>query len=87
MVYKNKGGQPREKVMVAAYWLVAEAGAKQSDVARALGCSQPTIASWVKEVGFRNEIQGLQREIEDAREYAEQLQNQISGYIEHVKEN
>lgn len=73
MVYQNKGGQPREKVMMAAYWLVKEAGAKQHDVARVFGCHQSTISGWVKEVSFKREIQGLERELAEAREYAEEV--------------
>lgn len=73
MVYKNRGGQPRERVMVAAYALVKSYGAKQKDVAAVLGCSQATVANWVKEVGFQKEIKGLQRELNDANEYIEEL--------------
>ena len=74
MVYKNKAGQPRERAMVAAYSLVTEFGATQKDVATALGCSQSTVANWVKEVGFQKEITGLQRELNDAKVYIEELQ-------------
>ncbi len=75
MVYKNKGGQPRERTMVAAYSLVTKFGAKQKDVAAVLGCSQATIASWVKEVGYQQRITGMQRELADANEYISELQH------------
>lgn len=77
MVYKNSAGQPRERAMVAAYSLVTEFGAKQTDVAAALGCSQATIANWVKELGFQKEINGLQRELSDANDYIEELQHML----------
>ncbi|WP_244946566.1 helix-turn-helix domain-containing protein [Gallaecimonas pentaromativorans] len=77
MVYKNKAGQPRERAMVAAYSLVTKFGAKQKDVATVLGCSQATVANWVKEVGFQKEINGLQRELNDANEYIEELQHML----------
>lgn len=77
MVYKNRSGQPRERAMVAAYSLVTQFGAKQKDVAAVLGCSQATIANWVKEVGFQKEITGLQRELNDANAYIEELQHML----------
>lgn len=73
MVYKNNAGQPRERAMVAAYSLVTHFGAKQTDVAAVLGCSQATIANWVREVGHQREIRELQRELDDANEYIEEL--------------
>lgn len=86
MVYKNRSGQPRERAMVAAYSLVTQFGAKQKDVAAALGCSQATVANWVKEVGFQKEITGLQRELNDANAYIEELQHMLpapeSDYID-----
>lgn len=77
MVYKNRSGQPRERAMVAAYSLVTQFGAKQKDVAAVLGCSQATVANWVKEVGFQKEITGLQRELNDANAYIEELQHML----------
>lgn len=77
MVYKNRAGQPRERAMVAAYALVTKFGAKQKDVATVLGCSQGTVANWVKEVGFQKKITGLQRELNDASEYIEELQHML----------
>jgi predicted transcriptional regulator len=77
MVYKNKGGQPRERSMIAAYALVTKFGSKQKDVAAVLGCSQATIASWVKEIGYQNEIKGLNSELEDANEYIHELQHML----------
>lgn len=77
MVYKNKAGQPRERTMVAAYSLVTQFGAKQKDVAAALGCSQATVANWVKEVSFQKEITGLQRELNDANEYVKELHSML----------
>lgn len=84
MVYKNKGGQPREKAMVAAYALVTKFGSKQTDVAAALGCSQSTVNAWVKEMKLRAQINSLERELEDATSYIEDLRSELSlGYDEH----
>lgn len=78
MVYKNRNGQPRERAMVAAYSLVKEFGATQSSVAEALGCSQPTITNWVKEVGHKAEVEGLKKDLDDARAYIQELHEQIN---------
>lgn len=87
MVYKNKGGQSRERTMVAAYSLVKDFGAKHKDVASTLGCSQGTISNWVKEVGYQKEIRGLQNEMADAQEYINELHSQLPppepDFIEH----
>ena len=88
MVYRNKAGQPRERAMVAAYSLVTEFGATQQNVAKVLNCSQATIANWVKEVGFKKQIDGLERELGDAKEYISVLRHEILGdsrgyYLEH----
>ena len=81
MVYKNKGGQPREKAMVAAFALVTKFGSKQADVAAVLGCSQSTVNSWVKEMSFRSQISSLERELDDATTYIDDLRNELSlGY-------
>ena len=77
MVYKNKGGESREKTMIAAYALVRNFGAKQADVAKALGCSQATIASWVKDIGYQEQIQGLERELQEASTYINELNDEI----------
>ena len=74
--------------MVAAYSLVTEFGATQQNVAKVLNCSQATIANWVKEVGFKKQIDGLERELGDAKEYISVLRNEILGdsrghYLEH----
>lgn len=84
MAYKNKGGQPRERAMIAAYSLVTDFGGKQVDVAKVLGCSQATIANWVKEVGFRKEIAGLEHELRDAKTYIKELRSEMKG-LEHRK--
>jgi len=75
MVYKNKGGQSREKTMVAAYSLVREFGAKQQDVANTLNCSQSTIANWVKEGDQQVKLQGLKHELTEAKDYIQELLN------------
>jgi predicted transcriptional regulator len=81
MVYKNKGGQPREKAMVAAFALVTKFGSKQVDVATVLGCSQSTVNSWVKEMSFRSQISSLERELDDATTYIDDLRNELAlGY-------
>ncbi len=76
--YKNQGGQPREKCMVAAFSLVNNFGATQSDVAKVMKCSQGTIANWVKEVGYRKEISGLKNELEHAESYIQHLANELN---------
>lgn len=76
--YENKGGQPRDKCMVAAYALVNNFGAKQAAVAEVMGCSQGTIANWVKEVRFRKEISGLKNELSKANDYIEDLAGQLN---------
>lgn len=76
--YENKGGQPRDKCMVAAYALVKNFGAKQAAVADVMGCSQGTIANWVKEVGFKKEIAGLNNELNKANDYIEHLADQLN---------
>ena len=87
MVYKNKNGQPRERAMVAAYSLVTEFGSTQESVAKALGCSQPTIANWVKEVGHQATVAGLQRELNDAKAYIQELHDEMATtQIEHITE-
>ncbi len=77
MVYKNKAGQPRERAMIAAYSLVTDFGGKQADVAKVLGCSQATVSNWVKEMSYRREIVGLERELKDAKGYIKELRNEI----------
>ena len=69
--------------MVAAYSLAKEFGAKQADIAKALGCSQGTVANWVKEVGLRKQVHDLKVELHDAKAYVRQLRQEIGGYIEH----
>jgi len=84
MLYKNKAGQPRERAMVAAHTLVTEFGAKQGDVAKTLGCSQGTIANWVKEIGHKKQVIGLEQDLNDASEYISKLRDdmKIAGYLE-----
>jgi len=84
--YTNAGGQPRERCMVAAYALVRNFGARQADVARVMGCSQSTVANWVKEAGYRQEIQGLRNDIEAARDYIGELSHELH-LIEHNPED
>jgi predicted transcriptional regulator len=83
--YSNKGGQPREKCMVAAYALVNNFGATQAAVAEVMGCSQGTVANWVKEVGYRKEISGLKNELVAANGYIDELANQLQ-LIEYTPE-
>lgn len=75
--YTNNGGQPRDKCMVAAWALVSQYGAKQADVAKALGCSQATVANWVKEVRFQKEISGLKGELNKANDLIESLADEL----------
>lgn len=76
--YKNKGGQPREKCMVAAYALVNQYGATQEDAGKALGVRQSTVSNWVKEIGFKEEISGLKNELSAAHDYIEDLADQLN---------
>lgn len=68
--------------MVAAYALVENYGARQVDVAKVMDCSQGTIANWVKEVGYRKEIDGLRNELAKANDYIEHLADELNliGY-------
>jgi len=83
MVYKNKAGQPRERVMVAAYSLVKDFGAKQADVAKTLGCSQATIANWVKEVSYKKQVHDLAADLRDAKKYIRELRHEMANVIEY----
>lgn len=76
--YENKGGQPRDKCMIAAYALINNFGAKQTAVASVMGCSQGTIANWVKEVGYQKEISGLKNELATANDYIHTLADQLN---------
>lgn len=76
--YTNKGGQPREKCMIAAYALVKNFGAKQAAVASVMDCSQGTVANWVKEVSYQKEIKGLKKELSSANDYIEHLADQLN---------
>lgn len=75
--YQNRGGQPRDRVMVASYALVTQFGAKQKDVATVMGTSPGTISNWVKEMTYKSEIEGLQKRLDDANDYIEHLANQM----------
>ena len=77
MVYKNRAGQSRENAMIAAFALVTEFGAKQADVAKVLGCSQPTIANWVKDVGYRKQVSNLESELRGAKSYIKELRYEM----------
>jgi len=82
MVYKNSGNQPRERAMLAAYALHQDFKAKQTDIAKVLGCSQSTVANWCKEMKLRNQIENLKTERDQAHDYIETLHNEIK-LIEH----
>lgn len=75
--YKNAGGQPREKCMIAAYALVTRYGASQEAVADAMRCSQGTISYWCKEMRFKEEIQGLKQELAAAHDLTQELADQL----------
>ncbi|MCU9947890.1 helix-turn-helix domain-containing protein [Pseudomonas sp. PDM13] len=75
--YRNAGGQPRDKCMVAAWALVEHYGASQADVAKVMGCSQPTIANWVKDVRYRKEISGLQNQLAEANDLIESMADEL----------
>lgn len=42
--YENKGGQPRDKCMIAAYALINNFGAEQTAVASVMGCVHARIS-------------------------------------------
>ncbi len=75
--YRNAGGETRDKCMVASYALVTKFGATQEAVAEVMGCSQATIANWVKEIGFKKEIHGLENELASANEYITKISNKL----------
>ncbi len=77
MRYENRGGQSREKTMLAAWSMVRQYGATQADVARALRCSQSTVAQWIKEIDYERKIRNLEAELADAHKYIEQLQHEL----------
>lgn len=79
MIYKNKGGQPRERAMIAAFSLVKEFKGTQADVAKVLGCSQATVANWVKEVDYKKQIAGLEYELKDAKGYIKELRTELKA--------
>jgi len=79
MVYKNKGGQPRERTMIAAYSLARDFGAKQADIAKTLGCSQSTIANWIKECDHQKQLNGLQQELLEAKDYIQELNTEMNN--------
>lgn len=85
MVYRNKNGAPREHAMFAAYSLSKDFGAKQKHIAAALGCSQPTVALWVKEMAMRKEIGELKRELKDSKGLVKQLERELRA-LGHIKD-
>ncbi|WP_240127581.1 helix-turn-helix domain-containing protein [Proteus mirabilis] len=83
MAYKNKGGQSRERTMIAAYSLVEQFGAKQKDVATALDCAPSTIHQWVKDIRYQREISDLKYQLDDARDYIDHLADQLQLEYQH----
>lgn len=83
MVYKNKGGQSRERTMIAAYSLVEQFGAKQKDVAAALDCAPSTIHQWVKDIRYQREISDLKYQLDDAKDYIDHLADQLQLEYQH----
>lgn len=81
--YVNPNGQPRERCQIAAFSLVDQFGAKQKDVAKALGVKQSTVSAWVKEVRYRKRINGLERELDNAQSYINELSNELGYLIEY----
>jgi predicted transcriptional regulator len=83
--YKNEGGQPREKCMVAAYVLIENYGASKKDVAKVMKCSQSTIHYWHKEkkqeeTNKKNAeiINNLRNKIDCAQEYINDLASELN---------
>nr|WP_260630634.1 helix-turn-helix domain-containing protein [Pseudomonas syringae]UVN17980.1 hypothetical protein pPsy0479b_00022 [Pseudomonas syringae] len=76
--YTNAGGQPRGKMHGRRLRAGQNYGATQATVATVMGCSQATVANWVKEVGFQKEISGLKGELTGAREYIDNLADQLN---------
>lgn len=79
--YVNPKGQSRERCQVAAYTLVKHFGATQKDVANVMGVSQTTISAWNKEMRYKEQINGLTKEIDNAGAYINYLSNEL-GYNE-----
>lgn len=71
----------REKAKFLAYVLATEFNAKQTNIAKVLNVSEPTISLWLKEMRLRAEIHSLQQELAEARAIASGLQAQ--GLLEH----
>lgn len=63
----------RNKAKALAYVLWNEFNAKQTDIARVLNVSEPTISLWLKEMKLRAEIHHLSHELNEARQYAQAL--------------
>lgn len=63
----------RNKAKALAYVLWNEFNAKQTDIARVLNVSEPTISLWLKEMKLRAEIHQLSHELNEARQYAQAL--------------
>lgn len=65
---------PREKAKMLAFVLWNEFNAKQVNIAKVLGVSEPTISLWLKEMRFRQEIHNLTQELQEVRLIAQGLQ-------------
>lgn len=76
--YQNRGGQPRDKAMVASYALVTKFGATQKAVAAVMGTTPSTIHNWVKEMGYKAEIEGLEKRLDSAHDYIESLAQEMN---------
>ena len=76
MAYQNIKGASREKTMLLAFLMVTEFGVKQVDAAKALRCSQSTIAQWIKEIRFQMQINNLKSELDEVRAKARLLSSQ-----------
>jgi len=71
---------PREKAKMLAFVLWNEFNAKQVNIAKVLGVSEPTVSLWLKEMRYRQQIHQLTQELQEVRQIALGLKSQ--GLIE-----
>ncbi len=63
----------RDKQMLLAYALSEEFGYSKKKIADLMEMSQQTIGSWVKEVGYKQQIHGLERELVAVRQHLHKI--------------
>lgn len=75
---KYNGEKPKKKAMETAVALLKDSNATQSSVAEAIGCSQGTVSNWNKTADHKEEISKLKRNLDDEKEYANQLASELN---------